>query len=242
MADFLLHFTGRSTLDDPGAAFEVLKSICTKNELWFSWTAVFGGEGWERAVDMCCLTELELSKCQSHSEKFGEFAVAFKRQKLQEYGAKPVSYVKLGAYPETQLRFLDLKDKIDLQKDIEWKKPGEPESYDFTESQLLQLKESVEWFQEHAYKPLETNDPNYIQREWRIVFDFLECSLADQNPSPGKATCDYNACRPLTRLMKFAPDDIEFIVVPRCYEAEGRKLAGQIDKPCKILEDELADD
>ena len=240
--DALLHFTGRATLADQAAEFSVLESICTKNELWFSRTAVFGDEKWERKVDMCCLTELELSKCQGHSERFGPFAVAFKRRKLQEYGAKSVSYVKQEDYLKIQLRFLDFQEKIDLEKDKEWRKQGEPESYDYTESQFLDLKESVEWLQEHAYKPLEKNDPNFVQREWRIVFDFLECSLVDTPLRPGMTTCDYNACRPFTRLMKFAPDDIEFIVVPRSYEDQGRKLADDIGKRCKILEDELGDD
>jgi hypothetical protein len=258
MADYLLHFTGRKTIKDPAAAFETLKSICTNNELWMFPCPTFKGEPWRKDVRMTCLTDIKLSDCNQHSAVFGQFVVGFNLDKLKAYGATPVFYAT-EQYYERIKGLTALVDRMkESEKDREWRiVPGnEPEDgieskeeielreklgpYQFTEDETVSLMILSGLLQEYTHKRKDTRN-QHQQREWRIIFDALKFASGSTDPEPGMS-CVQKVAGKDVWYMKFDPDDIEFFVVPRSHEEQGRKLATQIGKPFKILEKELADD
>lgn len=187
---------------------------------------------------MTCLTDMPLERSREHSLKFGKCAVGFNLEKLKSYGANPVFYATEKHYEHIR-HLTSLVDRMkNMEKDREWKNDFEP--YQFTEDETVSLMILSGLLQEYTHKRDDQRN-QHKQREWRIIFDALPFAGDNTYQSPGMS-CFKIVNKNSVRFMNFDPHDIEYIVVPRSQQAEGTALAEQIDKPCKILEDELADD
>lgn len=188
---------------------------------------------------MTCLTDMPLAQCKVHAAKFGRCAVGFNLQKLKSYGANPVFYATEEHYD--RIRHLStLVDRMrDLEKDREWKEDFEP--YQFIEDETLSLMVLSGLLQEYSYKR-EGHRNQHKQREWRIIFDALPFAGGNTYQAPGMSCFQIVEGNKSIRFMRFDENDIEYIVVPESLRKNGEDLGHRISKPCKILEEELADD
>ena len=168
---------------------------------------------------------------------FGRFAVAFNKDKLIEYGANPVFYTTPKHYDKIKGQLSLLAKLKDQELDRSWKDKDEPFINSEDETYSLQIVSG--FLQEYAYKQnFSKAGLNYDQSEWRILKDSLPFAEQDKEFLPGMSSVTFENGKHVD-ILKFSPDDINFIVIPMAYIVDGSKLSEQISKPFKILEEQL---
>jgi hypothetical protein len=120
----------------------------------------------------------------------------------------------------------------DLEKDREWR--DEIEKYQFTEDETYSLQIVSGLLQEYAYRR-DNSRLNYCQREWRISFNSLPFAGNGTMIQPGMSSIKVVDGKTI-RYMKFELNDIEFIVGPKKFKKEIKRLSNEISKPFKIFE------
>jgi hypothetical protein len=230
ISDTLVHWTSRAKSDKE--SFDCLKNIVTSRLLYLSYCPNYADSSIkEKRTMMVCFTDLPLKYCGDVCSLFGKFGVGFKKKAMIEYGANTVFYTT-----ERHLnRIVELntliKKLISEEADREWK--SERERYQFTTEQLVSLHEIFGFTQEYSYK---TNHVNYFQREWRLNFNTLPfVSGSDELNKPGFASFNIKEFGE----MMFATEDIEYLIVPKAYSEDAKRLSVQIGCNLKIYEEEV---
>lgn len=210
----LLHFTGRGRADDE--AYEILKIILNTSELLMSYCPTFAKEAFEKSFMMACLTDPEKVDVTKHRELFGNFAIAFKREPMIEYGANPVLYVTTKNLEHIKSQIGMLKKFEDLNKDREWKEESEP--YQFTHDELLSFYFAAGLSQELEYKGIKDN---YFQSEWRILYqpDLFLGNGELNNPGMIRPS---NLNGKNVGYLKFDQKDISYVLVPERYAEQAK--------------------
>jgi hypothetical protein len=230
VSETLVHWTGRAA--SPLEAFDRLRSICESMRLRmpFCQTHAVGISG-ER-IRMVCFTDVPLAFAAPHCEAFGSVGIGFKKQAMINFGAAPVLYTP----SKHDGRVLAIKSLLatmrDMEKDREWKADLEP--YHFSEDETLALRDIIGLTQEYSHAHVGSAPSiNYYQREWRLLFDTLPFA-GDQTPqNPGMTCFDGQG----NATVAFASSDVDWLIVPRAYEARAIPLATPLGCEVRIFED-----
>lgn len=216
----LTHWTGRSKTDDE--AFQVLKRIFESRLLKLSQCYTGPKKDKEYGISpaeyMTCFTDVPLNLSSHHCNTFGKVGISFKKDKFIPYGAQPVFYY-LSHMAGSINNFVDLVfDKLNILE------KSKEEFVDVTEYESL--RRLLSFVQTYDYRQNDYSDnPNYYQREWRIVFDGSRISDNLDTLRPGLQYLDIlNGCA----YFCFDNSDVESIIVPEKFKDEASKLI--IDK------------
>lgn len=237
MSEELMHWSGRNKTD--ADAFKVLSLIVDEQILRLTYCPNYVNPAYNPRAAMVCFTDIPLKHSREHCSKFGRFGIAFKKSKMIEYGANPVFYTT-GQHFERVKNIAKLLDRMRvLEKDREWKEQSEV--YQFTENETVAMRETIEFLQEYSYKNQDQSDyVHYYQREWRLTFNSLPFAGQDKPHDPGMA-CFYTRNKTEYPIFKFAPSDVEYIVVPLGYWLKGRQLAKKIGCSLKLYQCSVGD-
>jgi len=232
VSDELIHWTGRAK--EVSEAYQILYSICSELKLRLTFCPNYVDDTKEFAQNtvMACFTDIPLRFSREHCSKFGEFGIAFRKPKMIGYGANPVHYTTGKHFERIKHVAKLLEHMVEMEKDREWKDTPE-EPYQFSEDETVALKEVTEFLQEYSYKA--NDDAEYVtyyQREWRLAFNSLTFASSGKEPEPGMASFQGGG----VRFMKFARDDVAYLVVPLKYYCKAWKLARQLGCGLKIYE------
>lgn len=232
--DAIIHWTTRDATD--AESFDNLKAIWTSKHLWLNHCPTHTQGGYKREVRMACFTDTPLEACLEVCKKFGKCGIAFRKDKMIEYGANPVFYTT-HKYLGQIKRLHKFVDKLlDAERDSEWKSQLEP--YQFTEDELISLRDIVGFTQEYTRRnDVDANHVNYDQNEWRIAASTLKVSFREA--SPGTCTPRGSSAGALEYSFVFDPEDIEFFVVPRFFSQEMATLSMGTSIEIKIFEDSV---
>jgi hypothetical protein len=232
ISDELIHWTGRDKTDD--MAFAALKTICQEEILRLSYCPNYTAEDYNPKAAMVCFTDIPLRYSKEHCGKFGRFGVAFKKSRMIAYGANPALYTTGVHHERIRNVGLLLARMEDLEKDREWR--SEVDLYSFTEDETVAMQEVTDFLQEYSYKYKDDGDyVTYYQREWRLTFRSLPFSGGTREHPPGKS-CFYIREGKTYSIFKFAPDDVEYLVVPLRYWWQARCIAKKIRCGVKVYE------
>ena len=228
----LVHWTGREKDDD--SAFDVLKSIVNNQMLWLTPAPNFGSTIPEKETMMICFTDIPLKFSKEHCSLFGKFGVGFKKENFINYGANPVQY--LTSVHNNRISEVNTLINELLQKNVdrEWKK--EMEKYQFSEEQLYSLLELFGFTQEYKYN---NNHINYYQREWRIDYQTLTPKIGGNPTIPGQSGLRGNISGKFRCEMKFAIEDIDYIVLPKSHYKRRNEILDNVNCEVKIYEVEV---
>lgn len=212
----LTHWTGRGKTDDE--AIEVLKLILEGTLLRLSKcsTGPKDDKKFENSTSdyMVCFTDVPLNLSNNHCETFGRMGISFKKSSMIRYGANPVFYYMshLGGSIST---FTDgVFDK--LTKLLK----SNDEEVDVTE--YAALRRLLSFVQTYDYHEDDYSDnPNYYQREWRVVFDGSNIVEALSKIKPGQQFLD--SINDYVYLC-FDYRDVESIIVPEKFMEEAVNL------------------
>jgi hypothetical protein len=210
----LTHWVGRGKTDSE--AFEVLKIIFTSKLLKLS--QCYTGSKIDKNVNlssaeyMICFTDVPLNLSNKHCDTFGKFGISYKKTKLIPYGANPVLYFTSqlsGSINTFENRIFSMLDDL--------KKETDP---DFTE--YVNLRRILSFVQTYDYKENDYSDnPNYYQREWRIVFDGSFVTNELDKIVPGQQFLDAGN---KWAFLAFDYSDVESIIIPEAYRNEALEL------------------
>lgn len=231
----LIHWTGRAKNQD--AACSILENICREQILRLTYCPTYVQENLKPRVAMACFTDIPLEHSHEHCSKFGQFGLAFNKQKMIEYGANPVLY--------TTRRHLDrirnisnlLERMKDLEKDREWRSEVEP--FNFSVDETIALIEVLGLLQEYSYKNDDGTDyVTYFQREWRLTFETLPFAGGTTEHIPG--TSSFYVREGISYgVFKFDKSDVEYIIAPAGYEERALDAASTLGCNVKIYESEV---
>ena len=187
---------------------------------------------------MACFTDIPLKHSREHCAKFGRFGIGFKKSTMIQYGANPVLYTTGMHFNRIRHLAALLARMKDLGRDREWREEMEP--YNFTEDEMIALIEVTEFLQEYSYKNLDDSDyVTYYQREWRLAFNSLPFAGGTNPHLPGMS-CFYIRNEQSYAILKFAPNDVSYIVVPLRFWWSARAIGKALG--CKVKAYELAVD
>ncbi len=228
----LVHWTGRAKQDSE--AFSTLTAICKGKHLLLSYCPNYVANGFEPRSAMACFTDIPLSHSREHCETFGRFGIAFGKQRMIAHGANPALYTT-GVHFERIVKLSSLlAQMLDFEKDRQWREASE--TYQFSEDHTLALKEVTELLQQYAHRNEDAGDHiNYHQREWRLTFNSLPFAGQGKHHDPGTVSFrthdgkSYGAFR-------FAPEDVEFLIVPLRWWWRARQLARELGCRLKVYE------
>ena len=100
-SDNLIHFLGKQYKGSPNEQLGIFKSIINLG-LGLSKTKIIlgGGEGVDNHI--ACFTDIPLSFCDEHTEKYGKFGIGFKKSSIKKCGGSPARYFINYLSMETQ--------------------------------------------------------------------------------------------------------------------------------------------
>ncbi|MEN6502859.1 MAG: abortive infection system antitoxin AbiGi family protein [Tenuifilaceae bacterium] len=230
--DTLVHWTGRAKDDD--SAFEILKSIVTKQLLWLTKAPNFGSTIRDKETMMVCFTDIPLRFSEKHCSLFGKFGVGFNKNKFIEYGANPVLYLTSTHNSRISEVNTLINRLLGENIDREWRE--QVDRYQFTEDQLYSLFELFSFSQEYKYND---NHINYYQREWRIGYETLTPKIGGDPTIPGQSGIRGIVNGKMRCEMKFAPEDIDYIILPKSHYKRKNEILDIVDCKVKIYEVEV---
>ena len=150
-------------------AIEVLKLIFEKRLLRLSKCST--GAKIDKTFDnhhsdyIACFTDIPLNLSKKHCELFGQVGISFKKSSMIQYGANPPVFYYMGHLGGSISAFADCV--FDYLTDLP--KSNETD-IDYTE--YVALRRLLSYLQTYDYHENDHSaNPNYYQREWRIVFD-----------------------------------------------------------------------
>jgi len=238
ISETLVHWTGRGKTDDK--SFEILKSIVLNQILYLSYCPNYGTPTTtpqmrdsitDRKTMMICFTDLPLRYSNEFCTKFGKFGVGFNKDVMMKYGANPVLYTTSKHLDRISEINKLINNLLSKEVDREWK--GEIESYQFTSDQLYSLFEVFGFTQEYAYKD---RDNNYYQREWRLNYETLPFESGKGAEKVGNGGMHGMVNGKFMCEMKFAIEDIDYIIVPKSYYRKCSELTNIPKEKIKIYE------
>lgn len=231
----LIHWTGRAKNQD--TACSILENICREQILRLTYCPTYVQENLKPRVAMACFTDIPLEHSHEHCSKFGQFGLAFNRQKMIEYGANPVLYTT-GMHLDRIRNISNLLERMkDLEKDREWRSEVEP--FNFSVDETIALIEVLGLLQEYSYKNDDGTDyVTYFQREWRLTFEVLPFAGGTTEHTPGMSSF-YVREGISYGVFKFDKSDIEYIIAPAGYEERALDAAGMLGCNVKIYESEV---
>lgn len=228
----LIHWTGRGSSENE--AFSTMETICEEKVLRLSYCPNYDKDNFKPRSAMVCFTDIPIKYSREHCNKFGKFGIAFRKDRMIEYGANPAMYTTRYHFERIK-KLSNLVDRmLDLEKDREWKDAIEP--YIFTEDQTLALKEVSELLQEYSHRNEDTKEyATYYQREWRLTFNSLDFS-GGVKPHQEGTTCFYIRNGKPYEIFKFVSMDVAYIVVPIRYWLRAKKISKKLKCKIKIHE------
>lgn len=231
----LIHWTGRAKNQD--AACSILENICREQILRLTYCPTYVQENLKPRVAMACFTDIPLEHSHEHCSKFGQFGLAFNKQKMIEYGANPVLYTT-GRHLDRIRNIANLLERMkDLEKDREWRSEVEP--FNFSVDETIALIEVLGLLQEYSYKNDDGTDyVTYFQREWRLTFEVLPFADGTTEHIPGMSRF-YVREGISYGVFKFDKSDIEYIIAPAEYEERALDAASMLGCNVKIYESEV---
>ena len=228
----LVHWTGRGKSNEH--AFSILRTICDEESLRLSYCPTYVHPDFQQKPEMVCFTDIPLKHSHEHCNIFGKFGIGFKKSTMIRYGANPVLYTTGMHFDRIKHINSFLKRMKDLEKDREWRAEMEP--YTFTEDETVALREVTEFLQEYSYKNRDEEDyVTYHQREWRVAFSSLPFAGGGMSQLPGMSGIYIRNESP-HKILKFSPDDVEFIVVPIRFWWAARKVGKSLNCKVKVYE------
>ena len=231
----LIHWTGRAKNQD--AACSILENICREQILRLTYCPTYVQENLKPRVAMACFTDIPLEHSHEHCSKFGQFGLAFNKQKMIEYGANPVLYTT-GMHLDRIRNISNLLERMkELEKDREWRSEVEP--FNFSVDETIALIEVLGLLQEYSYKNDDGTDyVTYSQREWRLTFEVLPFAGGTTEHIPG--TSSFYVREGISYgVFKFDKSDIEYIIAPAGYEERALDAASMLGCNVKIYESEV---
>lgn len=231
----LIHWTGRAKNQD--AACSILENICREQILRLTYCPTYVQESLKPRVAMACFTDIPLDHSREHCSKFGQFGLAFNKQKMIEYGANPVLYTT-GRHLDRIRNISNLLERMkDLEKDREWRSEVEP--FNFSLDETTALIEVLGLLQEYSYKNDDGTDyVTYFQREWRLTFEVLPFAGGNTEHIPGMSSF-YVREGISYGVFKFDKSDIEYIIAPAGYEKRALDAASMLGCNVKTYESEV---
>lgn len=228
----LVHWTGRGKSDEQ--AFATLRTICEEEVLRLTFCPTYVQPDYKPESAVVCFTDIPLRYSHEHCGLFGRFGIGFKKSRMIKYGANPALYTT-STHLSRILQFAQLLERMkDLEKDREWREVAE--RYFFTEDETVALIEVAEFLQEYSYQNNDDADyVTYYQREWRLAFNSLTFAGGSKAHLPGMS-CIYIRDGKSFGIFRFAPSDVEFIIVPLRHWWRARALANRLGCKLKVYE------
>jgi hypothetical protein len=168
-------------------------------------------------ISFCDLTITQLSQISRHTSDFGRYGIGLKKDWGEKSGVSPVVYVHSKSYPSESiyslLRLFNNRSKVG--------KEGEFNSA--IRNQLIGFFKFVKPYKGHWQKNKRFDDPikYYDEREWRYCPSNEKFKVFAGSPNNKKRTNKLKKELLDEGKLKFAPDDVKFIIIDKQGDIEG---------------------
>lgn len=249
MPDFisntLTHWTGRNKTDEE--AFAIVEQIIKTRKLLLTYCPNYPRlpENRQLKTMMICFTDIPLNLSREQCERFGKFGVGFSKEVMIRYGANPVLYTTREMNEKVE-KFISLIGRLQSEEvDREWRdatlNDDVGDRYQFTSEQFYAMAELAGFMQNYQYS---NTSIDYYQREWRINYETLPKAIGMEpqvNPGQGAihGSIGEGARRKVACSMLYDLNDIDYLVVPRAFQARAQQLVDGLRAEVKIYEDEI---
>jgi hypothetical protein len=217
-SDILLHFLDRAHRTDPSSQFEIFKRIVLDG-LRFAKTDlgignVPGGTPPTLSVPVVCFTDIPLTLTQAHVDRYGSFAIGFRKRVVKRWGGNPVLYLVDGGNDCLRGQFASyVRGMIEHSLSV----LNDPHASDDLKKEVRKWTWLIAMFKEMAdagpaadQEIVDSQDRYYFEREWRIP-------LSDKHKNceyPFSKTVPIGTSDKCHCYIGFSAADLALVVVP----------------------------
>jgi hypothetical protein len=209
-SDNLFHFLDKAHRKNPGQQFRtftaILKHGLRFNQANLKLGSLPGATQGAIGVPIVCFSDIPLTLTQDHADRYGSFALGFRKATVKRWGGNPVLYL-VDAGDDCLRGHFTGYVKARLDEGI--KRLTDPNVSDELKAEIQKwiwmLSMCKEMRDRGPHDDSETGqDRNYFEREWRVP-------LTDRHKTGPEGICVEHSN---DFFLKIKPNDLSIIVVP----------------------------